>query len=61
MHGLGGVLGAIYTAAGIGGLIGPPLAGSLIDATDGYTVAIVVAAGFTFAAFAVLLRLPGDR
>lgn len=29
--GLGGVLGALYTAAGIGGLIGPPTAGALID------------------------------
>ncbi len=58
--GLGGVLGAIYTAAGIGGLIGPPLAGTLIDATDGYTAAILVAAALTFAAFATLLALPGD-
>lgn len=29
--GLGGVLGALYTAAGVGGLIGPPLLGKLID------------------------------
>ncbi len=58
--GLGGVLGAIYRAAGIGGLVGPPLAGTLIDATDGYTLAICVAAALAFAAFATLLLLPGD-
>ena len=30
--GLGGVLGALYTAAGIGGLVGPPVIGVVIDA-----------------------------
>ena len=29
--GLGGVLGALYTAAGVGGFAGPPVAGALID------------------------------
>ena len=58
--GLGGVLGAIYTAAGIGGLIGPPVAGALIDATDGYTLAILLAGALTLAAFGVLLKLPPD-
>jgi len=29
--GLGGILGAIYTAAGVGGLVGPPLMGWIID------------------------------
>lgn len=42
LAGLGGVLGALYTAAGIGGLAGPPLAGLLID-NAGYRVAIVAA------------------
>lgn len=57
LAGLGGVLGALYTSAGVGGLIGPPLAGALIDATDSYTPAIRVATVLTFASFAVLLRL----
>jgi MFS family permease len=57
LAGLGGVLGALYTSAGVGGLIGPPLAGVLIDVTDSYTAAIRVATVLTFAAFAVLLRL----
>jgi len=57
-HGLGSILGAIYTAAGVGGLIGPPLAGTLIDAADGYSAAIVAATLITFGAFGVLTRLP---
>jgi MFS family permease len=43
LGGLGAVLGALYTASGIGGLIGPPLAGALQDSTDGYTASIVLA------------------
>lgn len=42
LAGLGGVLGALYTAAGIGGLAGPPLAGLLID-DAGYRFTIVMA------------------
>ncbi|MDE0499473.1 MAG: ferrochelatase [Acidimicrobiaceae bacterium] len=42
LAGLGGVLGALYTAAGIGGLVGPPMAGLLIDGA-GYRVTIVAA------------------
>lgn len=38
--GLGGVLGALYTAAGFGGLVGPPLAGEMID-RFGYDTTIV--------------------
>jgi MFS family permease len=40
--GLGSILGLLYTAPGLGALIGAPLAGWLIDRTDGYTTAIVV-------------------
>ena len=36
--GMGGVLGALYTAAGFGGLIGPPLMGKIID-SSGHTAA----------------------
>jgi MFS family permease len=56
--GLGAVLGAIYTAAGVGGLVGPPVAGAVIDATDGFTAVILGASALTFCAFAVLTRLP---
>ncbi|MEO1058394.1 MAG: MFS transporter [Actinomycetota bacterium] len=57
-EGLGGVLGALYTAAGVGGLLGPPIAGAVIDRTDGYTTVIVGAMLLTFAAFVALLALP---
>ncbi|MEM9516957.1 MAG: MFS transporter [Actinomycetota bacterium] len=57
-EGLGGVLGALYTAAGVGGLLGPPIAGAVIDRTDGYTAVIVGAMVLTVAAFAALLALP---
>lgn len=40
--GMGGVLGALYTAAGVGGLIGPPTIGAIIDAS-GHTAAQVTA------------------
>ena len=40
--GLGGVLGALYTSAGIGGLVGPPVIGVVIDATT-YETAIALA------------------
>lgn len=38
-NGLGGVLGALYTAAGLGGLIGPPITGAIIE-RSGYSAAI---------------------
>ena len=40
--GLGGVLGALYTSAAFGGLLGPPLAGELID-RQGYSTTIETA------------------
>ena len=63
LAGLGGVLGALYTSSGIGGLVGPPLAGGLIDATGSYTTAIVVALVLALAAVVALPHLenPGRR
>ena len=55
--GLGTILGALYTAAGIGGLIGPPVAGEIIDRAS-YSAAIVVAMVLTAAATASLFALP---
>lgn len=55
--GLGGILGALYTAAGVGGLIGPPLAGALIDGIS-YAAAIVSAMALTAAATVVIFALP---
>jgi MFS family permease len=60
-RGLGGLLGALYTSAAIGGLRGPPVAGTLIDLSGSYTPAIAVATLLTLGAFAVLLFLPDGR
>jgi len=55
--GLGSILGTMYTAAGIGGLIGPPIAGYLIDTTHSYTPAIVAAMVLGFISFLLLLPI----
>ncbi len=52
--GLGGVLGALYTAAGFGGLIGPPSAGLLIDQV-GYPTTLATAGAAALLGFLVLL------
>lgn len=55
--GLGAILGALYTGAGIGGLVGPPLAGEVIDRAS-YEAAIVAAMALVALATLVLLALP---
>lgn len=54
---LGGIIGALYTAAGVGGLLGPPLAGAVIDGVS-YGAAIVMAMVLSGAASAVLMTVP---
>ena len=56
IEGLGGVLGTLYTAAGIGSLFGPPLAGVLRD-EFGYDLAIIFAAAVSGVAVLILLPL----
>ena len=58
--GLGAILGALYTGAAIGGLLGPPIAGELIDRFS-YRAAIVVAMVLTAAATAVVSALPSHQ
>jgi len=53
--GLGSILGTLYTAAGFGGLIGPPVAGLLIDLTGSYSTAIIAAMMLSFLAFLMLI------
>ena len=53
--GLGTILGATYTAAGIGGLLGPTLAGYLIDKSGSYNLAIIAAMIFAFFGFILLI------
>jgi MFS family permease len=57
LAGLAGVLGALYTSSGIGGLVGPPLAGWLIDVTGSYTSAILAALVLALGAVAALPHL----
>jgi MFS family permease len=57
-QGLGAVLGALYTAAGLGG-IGLYLAGEHIDASGSYTASIV--ATLVLAALSAVLLLPLNR
>ncbi|MGH1490718.1 MAG: MFS transporter [Acidimicrobiales bacterium] len=56
--GLGSVMGLFYTSQGLGGLIGPPTAGWLIDETGGYATAIVICCGLVLLARALLIGLP---
>lgn len=57
---LGTVLGALWTASGVAGLLSPVLAGALID-TAGYTVTIVAALGAASLAVLAQRRLWTDR
>jgi MFS family permease len=57
---LGTMLGTLYTSNGLGALVGPPLAGMIIDRTGSYRWAIAfafAAAGLSFAALVPLTRL----
>ncbi|MHA6795808.1 MFS transporter [Pseudonocardia bannensis] len=57
LRGLGGLVGLVYTAGGIGALIGAPLAGLVIDATGGYRWSIAGAMVCATGAFLALLPL----
>lgn len=55
--GLGTVLGATYTAAGIAGLLGPTMAGYLIDKSASYQPAIIAAMAVAFVGFLLLIPI----
>ncbi len=58
--GLGAVLGALYTAAAVGGLVGPPIVGAVIDGVS-YTAGISLAMVITGASTFVLFLLPAGH
>lgn len=58
--GLGSILGLLYTAPGIGALIGAPTAGWIIDSTGGYRWTIAACLGCSITAVALLTGLPVD-
>ncbi len=59
--GLGSILGLLYTAPGVGALIGAPTAGWLIDTTEGYRWSIVWCIVAGSASVALLTGLPVDK
>jgi MFS family permease len=56
--GLGGAMGLLFLGSGLGGLVGPPLAGWLADSSDGTTLPIALAIGVAAVAFALSLAIP---
>ena len=56
--GLGSVMGLMFLGAGLGGLVGPPLAGWLADAADGPTAPITLALVVSVLAFLLSLAIP---
>ena len=58
--GLGAVMGLQFLGAGLGGLVGPPLAGWLADASDGRTAPILLALTVSVVAFALSLAIPSS-
>jgi MFS family permease len=55
--GLGSLMGLFYTTQGLGGLIGPPTAGRIIDSTDSYRGPMVIALCFGAASVAILFSI----
>ena len=56
--GLGSVMGLFYTSQGLGGLVGPPVAGWLVDRTGGYTVPVLLCCGLAALGRLLLIGLP---
>lgn len=54
---LGGVLGVLYTSAGLGSALGAPAAGVLIDSTDSFQPAIVACLVIGLTSVAVIRRV----
>jgi MFS family permease len=60
-EGMGGSVGALYTSAGIGALLGPPFAGFLVDVTGDYRPAVVAAILLAAASMLLVAVLPSRR
>lgn len=59
--GLGSLMGLFYTTQGLGGLIGPPTAGRIIDATGSYQGPQLLALAFGLASISILFGIPVNR
>jgi MFS family permease len=60
-RGLGRVLGTLHTGGGFGCLVGPPVAGAVIDLTGGYGAAIALSAAMVVGSWALLRPLELGR
>ena len=58
---LGTVMGILYTSGAVGALLGPPIAGMIIDYTGSYRWAIAYSLAGALASFAVLIPLSRYR
>jgi len=56
--GLGTILGLFYTTQGLGGLVGPPVAGAVIDAADAYWPVILACVVLEAGALLLIRDLP---
>ncbi len=61
LQSLGAVLGVFFTATGVSALLGPPLAGFIVDYTGSYRWAAALALAMGLLGFAAVLRLRADR
>jgi MFS family permease len=61
LQSLGAVLGVFFTATGVSALVGPPLAGFIVDNTGSYRWAAALALAMGLLGFAAILRLRADR
>ncbi len=59
--GLGATLGLFYTSQGLGGLIGPPVAGWILDSTGEYRLLAAIGATLCTAALLLLVGLPQNQ
>jgi hypothetical protein len=56
-----GIIGCLYTGAGVGTLVGPWLAGKAYDALGAYDVPIFIGAGLSFLAAGCVVPLLHDK
>ena len=61
VHGLGGLLGVLYTSAALGSAVGPPVAGVLISASGGYSWSIAASLAVATVALGVVLTVGRTR
>ena len=61
VHGLGGLLGVLYTSAALGSAVGPPVAGVLISSSGNYASSIAASLAATTVALGIVLTVGRTR